>query len=57
MKLDYRLPDVNEGEYMFTVNKEGAIVYGLGAIKGLGEGPIENMIKTRDESGPFTQLV
>ena len=56
MKLDYRLPDVNEGEYMFTVNKEGAIVYGLGAIKGLGEGPIENMIKTRDESGPFTSL-
>ena len=56
MKLDYRLPDVNEGEYMFTVNKEGAIVYGLGAIKGLGEGPIENIIAARDSGGPFTNL-
>jgi DNA polymerase-3 subunit alpha len=56
MKLDYRLPDVNEGEYMFTVNKEGAIVYGLGAIKGLGEGPIESIITARDEGGPFKNL-
>ncbi len=56
MKLDYRLPDVNEGEYMFTVNPEGAIVYGLGAIKGLGEGPIENIIAAREEGGPFKDL-
>jgi DNA polymerase-3 subunit alpha len=56
MKLDYRLPDANEGEYMFTVNKEGAIVYGLGAIKGLGEGPIDNIIAARDEGGPFINL-
>ena len=56
MKLDYRLPDVNEGEYMFTVNRAGAIVYGLGAIKGLGEGPIENIIAARDEGGPFKNL-
>lgn len=56
MELDYRLPDVNEGEYMFTVNKEGAIVYGLGAIKGLGEGPIENIIAARDEGGAFKNL-
>ncbi|MGK0500726.1 MAG: DNA polymerase-3 subunit alpha [Oceanicoccus sp.] len=56
MNLDYRLPDVNEGEHMFTVNKEGAIVYGLGAIKGLGEGPIENMIAARDAGGDFKTL-
>ncbi len=56
MKLDYRLPDVNEGEYMFTVNKEGAIVYGLGALKGLGEGPIESIISAREEGGPFKNL-
>lgn len=55
MKLDYRLPDVNEGEYMFTVNPEGAIVYGLGAIKGLGEGPIDNLMAARS-SGPFLNL-
>ncbi len=40
---DY-FPDVNGGQFSFTVDKEGLIIYGLGAIKGLGEGPIENII-------------
>lgn len=56
MKLDYKLPSVNEGEYMFTVNDRGQIVYGLGAIKGLGEGPVENIIAARNEGGPFKNL-
>lgn len=56
MQLDLRLPDVNEGEYMFTVNSEGAIVYGLGAIKGMGEGPIDNIIVARNEGGAFKHL-
>ena len=55
MKLNYRLPDVNEGEYMFTVNELGEVIYGLGAIKGLGEGPIESILEARKE-GPFTDL-
>ncbi len=48
-------PDVNFGAYQFTVNEQDQIIYGLGAIKGLGEGPIENIIKAR-ASGPFTDL-
>jgi DNA polymerase-3 subunit alpha len=56
MKLDYKLPSVNEGEYMFTVNDRGQIVYGLGAIKGLGEGPVENIIIARNAGGPFKNL-
>ncbi|HUH38198.1 MAG TPA: DNA polymerase III subunit alpha, partial [Spongiibacteraceae bacterium] len=56
MKLDLRLPDVNQGDYMFTVNAEGAIVYGLGAIKGLGEGPVESIIAARNSGGPFANL-
>ena len=56
MGLDLRLPDVNEGEYMFTVNDETAIIYGLGAIKGLGEGPVENILRARREGGAFTDL-
>ncbi|WP_317929101.1 DNA polymerase III subunit alpha [Halioxenophilus sp. WMMB6] len=48
-------PDVNSGEFQFTVNSDDQIIYGLGAIKGLGEGPIENIIKAR-ASGPFTDL-
>ncbi len=56
MKLVLKLPDINVGEYMFTVNERGEIIYGLGAIKGLGEGPIENIIAARNSGGPFTSL-
>ena len=56
MKLPLKHPDVNEGRYMFTVNNEGEIIYGLGAIKGLGEGPIDNILALRNEHGPFENL-
>ncbi len=56
MKLSLKLPDVNEGQYMFTVNEGGDIIYGLGAIKGLGEGPVGNILATRDADGPFVDL-
>ncbi|TDG14749.1 DNA polymerase III subunit alpha [Seongchinamella unica] len=56
MKLALKLPDVNEGQYMFTVNARDEIIYGLGAIKGLGEGPIESILKTREADGPFKDL-
>ena len=50
-------PDVCTGEYMFTVNDAGEIVYGLGAIKGVGEGPIEAIVKARqDGQGDFQSL-
>ena len=56
MGLVVRLPDVNEGQYMFTVSDEGEIVYGLGAIKGLGEGPVEQILAARNDGGPFSDL-
>jgi DNA polymerase-3 subunit alpha len=56
MKLTLKLPDVNEGQYMFTVNAADEIIYGLGAIKGLGEGPIENILAAREADGPFSDL-
>ncbi|WP_286236831.1 DNA polymerase III subunit alpha [Neptuniibacter halophilus] len=56
MGIPPALPDVNSGEYMFTVNDEGVIVYGLGAIKGVGEGPIEAIVQARNEGGPFKDL-
>ena len=49
-------PDVNMGQFNFTVNDAGEIVYGLGAIKGLGEGPVESILAARAE-GPFTSLL
>ena len=56
MKLSLKLPDINEGQYMFTVNLNGDIIYGLGAIKGLGEGPVDGILRARHEGGPFTDL-
>ena len=56
MKLMPLPPDVNSGEFHFTVNDAGNIIYGLGAIKGLGEGPVESIIAARNEGGPFKNL-
>jgi DNA polymerase III subunit alpha len=56
MKIPLISPDVNSGRFSFTVDKQGQIIYGLGAIKGLGEGPIENIIAVREETGSFNNL-
>ncbi|WP_409420571.1 DNA polymerase III subunit alpha [Pseudaeromonas sp. ZJS20] len=49
-------PDVNTGRYRFTVNEQGHIVYGIGAVKGVGEGPIEAILEARDAGGGFRDL-
>jgi len=49
-------PDINESSYLFTVNNEGAIRFGLGAIKGLGSGPVEAIIQERTEKGAFSSI-
>lgn len=41
---------------MFTVNAHNEIIYGLGAIKGLGEGPIENILIAREAGSLFLDL-
>lgn len=51
MKLVLKLPDLNEGQYMFTVNTSDEIIYGLGAIKGLGAGPVDCILQAREEGG------
>lgn len=56
MKLRIDAPDVNNSEYKFTVSDDGRIVYGLGAIKGVGEGPVEAIVECRSEGGPFKDL-
>jgi len=56
MKLRIDAPDVNTSEFKFTVNEDGRIVYGLGAIKGVGEGPVEAIVECRAEGGPFKDL-
>lgn len=49
-------PDVNESSVNFAVNKKGEIRFGLGAIKGVGEGAVELLIEERTKNGPFTSI-
>ncbi|NOI35296.1 DNA polymerase III subunit alpha [Vibrio cyclitrophicus] len=56
MKLKLLPPDINSGLYRFNVDEDGAIVYGIGAIKGVGEGPIEAIIEARNKGGYFKDL-
>ncbi|MEH2919696.1 DNA polymerase III subunit alpha [Samsonia erythrinae] len=56
MGLKILPPDINSGLYHFHVNDDGEIVYGIGAIKGVGEGPIEAIIEARNQGGYFREL-
>ena len=49
-------PDVNESNYKFTVNKNGDIRFGLGAIKGVGENAVLNIVQERKENGPYKDI-
>lgn len=49
-------PDVNRSGYRFAVDDDGKIVYGLGAIKGMGESAIAEIIAVREAGGRFSTL-
>ncbi|WNJ94535.1 DNA polymerase III subunit alpha [Vibrio ruber] len=56
MNLTVLPPDINSGLYRFNVDDQGAIVYGIGAIKGVGEGPIDAILEARNAGGHFKDL-
>lgn len=56
-QLDLKGPDINRSSYAFSVAGERAILYGLGAIKGVGRGAVESLIAEREAGGPYTSLV
>jgi DNA polymerase-3 subunit alpha len=56
MGLVVEPPDVNHSQYMFTVSGPKSIRYGLGAIKGVGQAAVENMLQERDAQGRFRDL-
>jgi DNA polymerase-3 subunit alpha len=49
-------PDVNESATKFSVNKEGAIRFGLGAIKGVGTTAAKEIIRERKENGDYASI-
>ncbi|MCK3657684.1 DNA polymerase III subunit alpha [Pasteurellaceae bacterium Pebbles2] len=56
MGLTVTPPDINRGKHHFSVNDNGEIVYGIGAIKGVGESPIEALVSARECGGIFKDL-
>ncbi len=56
MKLTICPPNINISNYRFTVNQNNEIVYGIGAIKGVGQSAIEDLLAERQKNGPFAGL-
>jgi len=54
--LKLQVPSVNRSAYQFSVAADGSILYGLGAIKGVGKGAVEAVIEERRRNGDFTSL-
>jgi DNA polymerase-3 subunit alpha len=49
-------PDINASIYQFSVPDPKTVLYGLGAIKGVGEGALEGIIQEREANGVFADL-
>src|SRR5690606_16679088 len=56
MNIQVLPPDVNESNIDFTVTRKGAIRFGLSALKNLGEGAGEEIIRERSEGGAFSSI-
>ncbi len=57
LHLSLLSPDINTSDYHFSVPNENTILYGLGAIKGVGQAAVDSLIAEREEHGPFNSLV
>ncbi|MRS05570.1 DNA polymerase III subunit alpha, partial [bacterium] len=56
MGMEVLGPDVNESHVKFTVNKDGNIRFGLGAIKGVGESAVLQLIEEREKNGLYSNI-
>ncbi|MHA7831793.1 MAG: DNA polymerase III subunit alpha [Flagellimonas sp.] len=56
MGLEVLGPDVNESYYKFAVNKDNAVRFGMGAIKGVGRSAVETIVENRKEEGPYKSI-
>jgi DNA polymerase-3 subunit alpha len=56
MRLSILPPDINRSEYRFTVQGTREILYGLGAVKGVGESAVEDLLTERKRGGAFRDL-
>ena len=56
-KLRLVAPCINKSAYPFSVFDESTILYGLGAIKGVGRAAVESLVAERDANGSYGGLV
>ncbi len=56
MGLEVLGPDVNESYYKFAVNKDNAVRFGMGAIKGVGRSAVETIVEHRKKDGPYRSV-
>jgi DNA polymerase-3 subunit alpha len=56
ISLEILPPDVNVSRYEFSVAAPRKLRYGLGAVRGVGQGAVEILIEERERNGPFSSL-
>tara|TARA_R110000868_G_scaffold114364_3_gene306566 strand:+ start:6692 stop:11044 length:4353 start_codon:yes stop_codon:yes gene_type:complete len=56
MRLDVLGPDVNESYYKFSVNKDNAVRFGMGAVKGVGHGAVMTLVDNRKKEGHYKSI-
>lgn len=56
LNIKINSPNVNVGRFEFTVDEDGSIIYGLGAIKGIGEELANQLAQVRQKEGKFSNF-
>lgn len=56
MGIEVLSPDVNESDFEFTVNDKGNIRFGMGAVKGVGQGAVDTIVEERNKNGRFKNV-
>jgi DNA polymerase-3 subunit alpha len=60
--IDVRVPDINESSSNFTARRgagargPGVIVFGLSAVRNVGEGVVAQIVAEREKNGPFSDF-
>jgi DNA polymerase-3 subunit alpha len=54
--VSFDIPSINRGQHKFDPTADMRVVYGLGAVKGTGEGAVEAIVAAREQAGDFRSL-
>src|SRR5258708_25467879 len=54
--IEVLAPDINRSRADFSISDDGRILFGLAAIKNVGQQAVESIVALRDADGPFKSL-